>query len=113
MNEPPETAFRADASEGNLDVPLAPGFHSGQVAWSDCDPALREVFTAVLDEHDSDLLHSLRTSGEPSQREREAVEDILSDAFSENIDDDGEPTGRGRLLDDALGKFLLRWPIDG
>lgn len=75
-------------------------------------PELQDVFTAVLDEHDSDLLNSLRASSEPSQDEREAVEDILSDAFSEHIDDDGEPTERGRLIDDALGKFLLRWPID-
>ncbi|MEV4734684.1 tetratricopeptide repeat protein [Saccharopolyspora sp. NPDC049426] len=76
-------------------------------------PELQEVFVAVLDEHDNDLLNSLRASSEPSQDEREAVEDILSDAFSEHIDHDGEPTERGRLIDDALGKFLLRWPIDG
>ncbi len=76
-------------------------------------PELQDVFTAVLDEHDSDLLNSLRASSEPNQDEREAVEDILSDAFSENIGEDGEPTERGRLIDDALGKFLLRWPIDG
>ncbi|WP_338595498.1 hypothetical protein [Saccharopolyspora sp. SCSIO 74807] len=76
-------------------------------------PELQDVFTAVLDEHDSDLLNSLRASSEPSQDERETVEDILSDAFTEHIDDDGEPTERGRLIDDALGKFLLRWPIEG
>lgn len=76
-------------------------------------PELQDVFSAVLDEHDSDLLNSLRASSEPSQDQRLAVEDILSDAFSEHVGDDGEPTDRGRLIDDALGKFLLLWPIDG
>jgi hypothetical protein len=76
-------------------------------------PELQEVFVAVLDEYDSDLLNSLRSSSEPGQEEREAVEDLLSDAFSEHTDDDGELTDRGRLIDHVLGKFLLYWPIDG
>ncbi|TWG08440.1 hypothetical protein [Saccharopolyspora dendranthemae] len=76
-------------------------------------PELQGVFIAVLREYDSGLLKSLRTSSEPSQDEREAVEEILSDAFSEHRDADGEPTDRGRLIDDALGKFLLRWPVEG
>lgn len=76
-------------------------------------PELQDVFIAVLDEHDSDLLGSLRASSEPSQDEREAVEDILSDVFSEHVGEEGEPAERGRLIDDALGKFLLRWPIEG
>lgn len=76
-------------------------------------PGREDVFTAVLDEHDSDLLSSLRVTSEPSQDQREAVEDILSDAFSNHIGEDGEPTDYGRLIDDSLGRFLLFWPIEG
>lgn len=64
-------------------------------------PEVQDVLTAVLDERDSALLNPLRASSEPGQDEREAVEDVLSDAFSEQIGDDGEPTERGRLIDDA------------
>jgi hypothetical protein len=44
--------------------------------------------------------------------ERLAVEDILSAAFTTCLQEDDEPTRRGRDIDDLLGAFLRRWPID-
>lgn len=73
---------------------------------------LKSVFTEVIAERDESLLSSLRTREEPSRQERIAVEQILSNEFSSNLGPDYEPTERGRDIDNALGAFLLRWPIE-
>lgn len=73
---------------------------------------LKSIFTEVIGERDEDLLSSLRTHEEPSRRERVAVEQILSNEFSRNLGPDYEPTARGRDIDNALGEFLLQWPIE-
>jgi hypothetical protein len=54
----------------------------------------------------------LRSHEEPSRQERIIVEQILSNEFSYNLGPDYEPTARGRDIDNALGAFLLRWPIE-
>jgi hypothetical protein len=72
----------------------------------------RSLFVTIIGEKDADLLASLRTNDEPSRNERLAVEDILSTEFSNNLLPDDEPTSRGRDIDNALGAFLLRWPIE-
>jgi len=66
----------------------------------------------ILRVRNEPLLAALRAHEEPSQQERNAVEEILSDEFSRNLGPDDEPTQRGRDIDNALGAFLLRWPID-
>jgi hypothetical protein len=72
----------------------------------------RSLFIEVIGEKDSDLLASLSSHDEPSQGERRAVEEILSTEFSRNLRTDYEPTERGRDIDNMLGAFLLRWPIE-
>jgi hypothetical protein len=72
----------------------------------------RSLVTDVLRARNETLLAALRAHEEPSQQERDAVEEILSDEFSRNLGPDDEPTQRGRDIDNALGAFLLRWPID-
>jgi hypothetical protein len=69
------------------------------------------LVTEIIAERDQTLLAALRAREEPSQAERSAVEEILSDEFCRNLGPDDEPTQRGRDIDDALGAFLLRWPI--
>jgi hypothetical protein len=73
---------------------------------------LKPIFTEVIGERNEGLLSSLRTHEEPSRQERIAVEQILSNEFSRNLGPDYEPTARGRDIDNALGAFLLRWPIE-
>jgi hypothetical protein len=70
------------------------------------------LIAEIVGEKDGSLLAALRAHDEPSQAERGAVEEILSDEFCRNLGADDEPTPRGRAIDDALGAFLLRWPID-
>ena len=69
------------------------------------------VFVEVVSAHNEDLLRSLRSRQEPSRQERVEVMHILSDEFTRNLGPDHEPTPRGRDIDNALGAFLLRWPI--
>lgn len=78
--------------------------------------SLPEKFRAVyLDEigaKDPALLTRLLSTDAPSRTDREAVEEILSDSFTHHLNDDYSPTESGAMIDDALGAFLLRWPID-
>ena len=71
----------------------------------------RPLFIEVVGAHDKELLSALLASEEPGSGQRMAVLDILSDAFSLELQPDDEPTERGRNIDDLLGAFLLRWPI--
>lgn len=71
----------------------------------------RQIFVDVIRVRDANLLAALLNQGTPSIEEREAVEDVLSTEFSNHLSSDGEPTERGVAIDNALGAFLLRWPI--
>lgn len=75
-------------------------------------PEVQTVFVEVLGERDAALLSSLRTQTEPSREERHTVEELLSDEMSKHLGPDYEPTDRGRAIDDVIGTFLLRWPIE-
>jgi hypothetical protein len=76
------------------------------------DAQFRSLFIELIREKDADLLASLSSHDVPSQQERRAVEEILSADFSRNLGTDYEPTQRGRDIDNLLGAFLLRWPIE-
>jgi hypothetical protein len=72
----------------------------------------RSVFTEVIGEKDAGLLADLLSHEEPSRDERVAVMNIMSTEFSNHLRLDDEPTDRGRDIDNALGAFLTRWPIE-
>jgi hypothetical protein len=72
----------------------------------------QSLVVEIIADRDQALLEALRARDEPSQADRSAVEEILSDEFCRNLGPDDEPTPRGRDIDDALGAFLLRWPIE-
>ncbi len=72
----------------------------------------RAVFAEVVGKADPVLLQTMGNKGQPSTEERESVLRILSAEFSRCLQPDDEPTERARLVDDTLGAFLLRWPID-
>lgn len=73
---------------------------------------VRTAFVEIIGEFDPRLLASLRRNDVPTMSERVAVHDILSDEFMKHIGPDSEPTERGKLIDDALGKFLTLWQIE-
>jgi hypothetical protein len=72
----------------------------------------RDLFQAILAERDPGLLELLRSTSTPSREQRVAVEDLLSGEFARELQSDYEPTGRGRAIDEVLGQFLMRWPIE-
>ncbi len=73
---------------------------------------LEAVFVEVVGAQNETLLQSLYNRQEPSRQERVEVTHILSDEFTRNLGPDDEPTARGRDIDNVLGAFLLRWPIE-
>lgn len=73
---------------------------------------MRELFAEVVGAHDPVLLSSLMSHDEPTLNERLAVEDILATEFSKALQGDWEPTDRGRRVDEILGAFMLKWPIN-
>ena len=75
-------------------------------------PEQMPLFEEVIGGVDPELLQSVLTSGSPSLAERELVHDILSNEFTACLQDDSEPTERGKRIDDLLGKFLLQFPIE-
>ena len=75
-------------------------------------PEVQIIFVDVLGARDAALLSSLRTHTEPSREERHTVEELLSDEMSKHLGPDYEPTDQGRAIDDAIGAFLTRWPIE-
>ncbi len=72
----------------------------------------REVVTDIVGGADEALLNELRTRAEPTLKQRRQVERILGSEFCRNLRPDYEPTERGVAIDNALGVFLLRWPIE-
>lgn len=72
----------------------------------------RPIIVEILGERAPDLLSSLRSRKKPTLEEQELVTDILADAFTEHFGPGHAPTERGVLIDNALGAFLTRWPVE-
>lgn len=72
---------------------------------------MRALFLEIIGRADVGLLSALEDDDEPTQAQRATVEDILSKEFANSLRADYEPTARGKVIDDLLGAFLLRWPI--
>ncbi len=75
-------------------------------------PEMRELFAEVIGEADPALLDALANKTEPSPRDCEAVQEILITEFCSCLQPNDEPTERGRLIDNALGAFLVRWQLE-
>ena len=74
---------------------------------------LRSLLVELLGASNPELLTSLLTNEEPTPGERVAVHEILTRSFMGSLTPDDEPTARGREIDDLLGAFLLKWPVEG
>jgi hypothetical protein len=72
----------------------------------------RAIFAEVIGSANAQLLASLEGRDEPSIEERKQVEDILSAAFMRCLQLNYESTARGVAIDNTIGAFLMRWPIE-
>lgn len=76
------------------------------------DEETTATLRTVLARRAAELLQVLETTGSPSMAVREQVEDVLADELSHEITGpDWRPTPHGARVDDAIGRFLIVYPI--
>lgn len=77
------------------------------------DPLTAAVVAEVLGRRAPDLLPRLRTAEDLDKDDRARVETCLSDEFhSHPLGPDYEPSEDAKKVDDAIGRFLLRFPFE-
>lgn len=74
-------------------------------------PGDRALIVEELARRNPDLLNELRTNHEPTNAQSDAVVDVLYGAMSENYGPGHIPNERGKAIDNAIGVYLLAWPI--
>ena len=72
----------------------------------------RPIVTSLLQQRAPELLAAFQAHEKPTLDQQEAMIDVLGDAFTEHFGPGQEPTEQGKLIDDALGAFLTRWPSE-
>jgi hypothetical protein len=75
-------------------------------------PEPRAVIEEELARLDPVLLAELRGTKEPTSDQSDAVADTLYLAMSENFGPGHIPNDRGKAIDNAIGAYLLVWPIN-
>ncbi len=73
----------------------------------------RTVIVAELENRNPTLLAELRYLQQPTVNQRESVEELLSDALSENYGPCHLPNEYGLAIERAIDAFLFAWPIGG
>jgi hypothetical protein len=60
------------------------------------------------------VLQALEATDDPAMPLRQEVEDVLAREFSskDGLGPDWEPTPYGKRVDEAIGAFVLRFPIE-
>jgi hypothetical protein len=71
----------------------------------------RAVIVEELTCRDPRLLAELSGSEKPTNDQSDAVVDVLSDAMSPHFGPGHIPNERGKAIDNAIGAYLLVWPI--
>jgi hypothetical protein len=74
-------------------------------------PEHRTVIVKELTRLNPDLLAELRRVQQPTNDQSDAVVDVLYRAMSENFGPGHIPNERGKAIDNAIGAYLLAWPI--
>ncbi|MBS4729896.1 hypothetical protein MSM1_16620 [Mycobacterium sp. SM1] len=74
-------------------------------------PEHRTVIVEELTRLNPDMLAELRETQEPTNEQSDAVVDTLIRAMSENFGPGHIPNERGKAIDNAIGAYLLAWPI--
>lgn len=74
-------------------------------------PPHRQVIEDELIKRNAPLLAELRDAEKPTNEQSDAVVDVLGDALSENYGPGHIPNEYGKAIDNAIGAYLLAWPI--
>lgn len=74
-------------------------------------PEHRDLIVGELSRRNATLLDELRSTEKPTNEQSDAVVDVLYGAMSENFGPDHIPNERGKAIDNAIGAYLLSWPI--
>lgn len=72
----------------------------------------RAVIEEELAQRNPKLLSLLQRAAQPTIEQSDALIDVLSEALSDNYGPGHIPNQHGRAIDNAIGAYLLAWPID-
>jgi hypothetical protein len=78
------------------------------------DSATGTTIRLVLGRRAPELLRNLEETDDPPMELRQRVEDVLAKEFvsREGLQPDFEPTPYGKRVDDAIGAFVMQFPIE-
>ncbi|MHA7653669.1 hypothetical protein ACX9NE_28165 [Mycobacterium sp. ML4] len=74
-------------------------------------PDPRALIVEELTRRSPALLAELRATPQPTNEQSDAVVDVLYGAMSENYGPGHIPNEYGKAVDNAIGAYLLTWPI--
>jgi hypothetical protein len=74
-------------------------------------PEFRSVVMKELERRNPELFEKLSGASEPSNDQSDAVVDALYHALSSNYGPGHIPNEYGKIIDNAIGAYLLAWPI--
>jgi hypothetical protein len=74
-------------------------------------PEPRALIVEELTRRNPALLAELRGTQQPTNDQSDAVVDVLYGAMSENYGPGHIPNEYGKAIDNAIGAYLLAWPI--
>jgi len=81
-------------------------------AFDDLPPESAAVIVDELTKSDPSLLAQLRSSQEPSNEQRAAVNEILARAVIRSLGPEWVPNARGLAVERAVKAFLEKWPLN-
>jgi hypothetical protein len=74
-------------------------------------PPHRAVIEDELGHRDPALLDTLRGADKPTNDQSDALMNVMIDAMCEHHGPGHIPDERGKAIDNAIGAYLLAWPI--
>lgn len=74
-------------------------------------PEFRALIVEELARRNPDLFDELRKTQAPTNDQSDAVVDALFHAMSEHFGPGHIPDERGKAIDNAIGAYLVAWPI--
>jgi hypothetical protein len=75
-------------------------------------PDFRNVIVEELKRRDPSLLEELSENPVPTNAQSDAVVNLLIDALSANYGPGHIPNNYGKIIDNAIGAYLMAWPIN-
>jgi len=74
-------------------------------------PEYRAIIVEELERRNPALLAELRSAQAPTNDQSDGVVDALYAAMAENYGPGHDPNQRGKDIDNAIGAYLMAWPI--